>query len=103
VNSAVKESNLPTWEDISVEEMRRLSAKAMDENIHILQVIAEADRRDLSKPSRRGVFVVNPKEDLTDFAGTIDGSIVFLTATQNVSLGTTTQAYGLAKVQNVGT
>jgi hypothetical protein len=64
---------LDEWERLTLEEARKLSAQAMEENIRILQALADHDRSDPNSPWRQGKFVLDPRRELKAAIGSVDG------------------------------
>jgi hypothetical protein len=62
-------------EDIPIDDIRKLSAQAMEENIHVLQALADYDRRDIQRPWKMGTFPFDPRVELKATIGTISGTI----------------------------
>jgi hypothetical protein len=72
---------MPKSNTIPSDEVKRLSAEAMDDTIRILQALADADRKEFTSSWKRGVFVIDVHRKLTGNIGTSSGSIFFPTPT----------------------
>jgi hypothetical protein len=62
---------------IPADEVKRLSAEAMEENIRILQALAESDRKEALEPWKRGVFILELGHEFNANIGTTSGSMLF--------------------------
>ena len=64
-----------TDSDIPISELQQLLARAMEENIRILQALAENDRRSSSRPREAGRFVLDPRKEFKATVGSVSGFI----------------------------
>jgi hypothetical protein len=95
--SALTEDNIP------LEEIERLSSQAMDDNIRVLQALAENDRRDQSRPWESGKFILDPRKEFRATVGTVSGFILETVPSMNFPVYQSSQVPPMGTTQRVST
>lgn|SRR5487761_130093 len=62
-------------DEIPLDEIKNLAEESMEENILILQALADQDRRDTTRPWKASLFYFDPRYELNATTGTISGTI----------------------------
>jgi hypothetical protein len=87
---------------IPLDEVKKLAEESMQENILILQALADQDRKDTTRPWKAGVFVLNPLSEFTASVGTGSGMIQMPTEGSNYPT-VHMRSWPVEKLQSVST